>query len=120
MACHGNLLLDWFDTRADALFPPELLLALRALRLGDYGPYYFSRRGDVMGTAIIKSPQKLSRKLSKKGSFKGGLHLASHSRGTNSLDEADEASGSKSQSEGDDRAADLDELLRDHMSKCVL
>jgi len=50
LACHGSLLFDWFDSRSDAMFTSPLLEALRGLRMGDYGPYYFTKR-DVIPPA---------------------------------------------------------------------
>lgn len=59
LACHGSLLFDWFDSRSDAMFTAPLLEALRGLRMGDYGPYYFTRRGDIPAalTHDIKPPR---------------------------------------------------------------
>lgn len=55
MACHGSLLLDWFDTRADAMFSSGLLETLRTLRIGDYGPYYYSRRSDIPLSELFRA-----------------------------------------------------------------
>ena len=117
MACQGSLLLDWFDTRADALFAPPLLTALRALRFGDYGPYFFSGRGEVAVADIPHSPYKHgSHKGSQKGSFKARQRLSPHVSAS-ALDVADQAAWNEEELEH--KASALDGILREHLPKYV-
>jgi hypothetical protein len=104
MACHGSLLLDWFDTRADALFSPALLEALRSAKFGDYGPYFFSRRGVIHAVDTLQ----LSRKSSQKNSSKSSPHRV------NALDLVDQGGGL---TEEEENVSALDDILREHLSK---
>jgi hypothetical protein len=95
VACHGSLLLDWFDTRSDAMFAPALLKALCSIRIGDYGPYYVSRRGEIPKTSVA-------------------YRVQSHSS-TNDLDCAGE--GTEWDAAEGGLASSLDAVLRKHLSK---
>ena len=107
VACHGSLLLDWFDSRADAMFSSPLLAAIRLLKFGDCGPYFFSYRALIPMDNDMKSIRS-SGMGSPSSSFKRNTML---SKSSNSLDIPN------TNTEEEDYASMLDAVLRKHLSK---